>query len=171
LQEWFSYQQQHFNLKIDGGYLKNFKPMILANIEAGNDIHYSVLATMSSRNKDGSRTKGLLYQPDPVKVAKEKNLSPEERKKQKEVQLKKTDRHNILSNYCNGLTYREAYTLLYRSKETFEHYPLRVTEVITKSECDRYKIKYPTRGEWLELNCEKEKFLLTNGNFLESDCK
>jgi len=172
LLDWFKYQQEHFNLKIDGGYLKSLKPIIEANIEAGNDIEYSVNFIMSSRNADGSRTKTLRYFVNPNAEAKNKNLSPEERKKQKDAQLKKEDRHNILSNYCKGVTYEEAYlTLNKKRKGEIEHYPLRPAEVITKSECDKYMIKYPTRGDWEMLNTEREGFLLTNGNFLEGDCK
>lgn len=172
LLDWFQYQQEHFNLKIDNGYLKSLKPIIEANIEAGNDIEYSVNFIMSSRNADGSRTKTLRYFPNPNAEAKNKNLSPEERKKQKDAQLKKEDRDRILSNYCKGVTYEEAYlTLNKKRKGEIEHYPLRVAEVITKSECDKYMIKYPTRGDWELLNTEREEFLLTIGNFLEEDCK
>lgn len=166
LLEWFKYQQEHFNLKIDGGYLKSLKPIIEANIEAGNDIEYSVNFIMSSRNADGSRTKTLRYFVNPNAEAKNKNLSPEDRKKLKEAQLKKEDRHNILSNYCKGVTYEEAYLKLNKKRKgEIEHYPLRPAEVITKSECDKYMIKYPTRGDWEMLNTEKEGFLLTSGGF------
>jgi hypothetical protein len=99
-------------------------------------------------------------------------LTPEERKKQKEEQLKKEERHNILSNYCIGVTYDEAMAQLNKNKrDRMRHFPFRPQEVITKVECDRYKIKYPTKRQWEIFNTEKEKYLLKAGGFTEGDCK
>jgi predicted phage replisome organizer len=157
--QWIDYQQKYGKTPQQ---IMNpvSRKMLDTQVEAGNDIAFSINYTMSVDAKN------LIYKPDPVVEAKNKNLSPEERKKLKEVQLKKEDRHNILSNYCKGVTYEEAYlTLNKKRKGEIEHYPLRVAEVITKSECDKYMIKYPTRGEWELLNTEREGFLLTNGGF------
>ena len=165
--QWINYQQKYGKTPQQ---IMNpvFRKMLDTQVEAGNDIAFSINYTMSIDAKN------LIYKPDPVAEAKNKNLSPEERKKQKEVQLKKEDRHNILSNYCKGVTYEVAYMKfveLNRRKDAIQHRVLTPQEVITKSECDKYMIKYPTRGDWEMLNTEREGFLLTSGNFLDGDCK
>ena len=170
--EWIKYQQEYFNLRIDNGYLKNFKMILQTNIDAGMDIVYSINFIMGSRNADGSRTKTLRYLVNPAIEAKNKNMSVEDRKKQKEDQLKKEERKNILANYCCNASYKDAMNELNRDKrDRLRHFPYKPSEVITKAECDQYKINYPTKQQWDIFNNEKEKFLLKVGGFTEVDCK
>jgi predicted phage replisome organizer len=99
-------------------------------------------------------------------------ISIEERKKQQELNQKKEERKNILANYCCNTSYKDAMNELNRDKrDRLRHFPYKPSEVITKAECDQYKINYPTKQQWDIFNNEKEKFLLKVGGFTEVDCK
>ena len=127
----------------------------------GEDVFAAINNTISS----GIKT--ILAPKEPYV-----QLTPEERKKQKEEQLKKEERNNILSNYCRGVTYDEAMTQLNKDKkDRMRHFPFKPQEVITKLECDKYGIVYPTKRQWDIFNTAKERFLLKAGGFTEGDCK